>query len=254
MANSVVTVGNGPIKVLALHGWFGCAEGWGPFVDVIDKRKFTYAFMDCRGYGGSMHLQGNYTIAEIASDAIAVADQLQWERFSLLGHSMGGSAIQHVLADAASRVRALVAVTPVPASGVPFDDETWKLFRSAAANPQARRAILDGSTGRRLSGHWLDSMMQRSLERSSQDAFSAYLNSWARTDFSSRIAGAKQPIKVIVGENDPGLTEEVMQQTYMRWYPNAELQVMGNAGHYPMDETPVALATSIEEFLTRTNT
>ena len=45
-----------------------------------------------------------------------------------------------------------------------------------------------------------------------------------------------------------------MQQTYLRWYPNAELQVMGNAGHYPMDETPVALVTSIEEFLLRTNT
>jgi pimeloyl-ACP methyl ester carboxylesterase len=40
-----------------------------------------------------------------------------------------------------------------------------------------------------------------------------------------------------------------MKATYLAWYPNASLEVMPNAGHYPMDETPVALATSIEAFL-----
>lgn len=33
--------------------------------------------------------------------------------------------------------------------------------------------------------------------------------------------------------------------------PGAEMDVLANAGHYPMFETPVALATSIEEFLGR---
>jgi pimeloyl-ACP methyl ester carboxylesterase len=56
-------------------------------------------------------------------------------------------------------------------------------------------------------------------------------------------------VKVIVGEHDGALTPDVMKATYMAYYPNAELEVMGNAGHYPMDETPIALATSIEAFL-----
>jgi pimeloyl-ACP methyl ester carboxylesterase len=56
-------------------------------------------------------------------------------------------------------------------------------------------------------------------------------------------------VKVIVGANDPALNADVMKATYLTWYPNSELEVMANAGHYPMDETPVALATSIESFL-----
>lgn len=35
----------------------------------------------------------------------------------------------------------------------------------------------------------------------------------------------------------------------MQWFPNAELHVMSNAGHYPMQETPIQFATVIDNFL-----
>jgi pimeloyl-ACP methyl ester carboxylesterase len=41
-----------------------------------------------------------------------------------------------------------------------------------------------------------------------------------------------------------------MRATFTNWYPNCEIEVFANAGHYAMDETPVALAGSIEGFLT----
>ena len=194
-------------------------------------------------------MAGEFTMKEIASDTLALADRLGWKQFSLVGHSMGGKAIQHVLADAPARVRRLVAVTPVPAAEVPFDDAGWKLFASAAKSPDARKGILNFSTGNRLSEAWLDRMLKHSLEHSTEEAFAAYLLAWAKGDFSGRIIGNPVPVLVIVGEHDAALTSEVMRGTYMQWYPNAKLEVMPNAGHYPMDETPVALATAIERFL-----
>ena len=41
----------------------------------------------------------------------------------------------------------------------------------------------------------------------------------------------------------------VGRATWMRHYPKAQLQVVANAGHYPMDETPIILATLVERFL-----
>ena len=249
MPNTYISIGHGPHRDLGLHGWFGSARGWGPLVNVLDRERFTYVFMDYRGYGGSKAAPGKFTIEEIATDAIALADSLRWDRFSLLGHSMGGKAIQRVLVDAPSRVNKLVAVTPVPAAAVPFDDAGWGLFTSAAKSADARRGIIGFSTGNRLSATWVNTMARHSLDNSTEEAFAAYLLAWAKSDFSARVQGLTTPVKVIVGEHDPAITADIIGATFLVNYPHATLEVMTNAGHYPMDETPVALATSIEAFL-----
>src|SRR5260221_9394208 len=120
MASRHIRIGKGPHKVIALHGWFGSAAGWGPYAKVLDEERFSYAFMDDRGYGGAKGVKGEFTMQEISADALALADALGWERFSLIGHSMGGKAVQQVVADAPGRGKKLVALTPVPASGLPF--------------------------------------------------------------------------------------------------------------------------------------
>ena len=244
-------VGSGPHRVLVLHGWFGDAHAFAPMEPALTADEFTYAFMDYRGYGGMRDASGEFTMDEIAADALALADHLGFAEFSLVGHSMGGMAVQRVLVAAPARVRKLVALTPVPASGVPFDDAGWALFNGAAANPDNRHAIIDYTTGNRLSKTWVRRMVDYSLACAAQPAFAAYLRAWAKTDFSGDVAGMPLPVKVIVGEHDPALTPTMMQMTFLSTYPDCELEVMANAGHYPMHETPVALATSIENFLRR---
>ncbi|PRX43414.1 pimeloyl-ACP methyl ester carboxylesterase [Prauserella shujinwangii] len=249
MAEEVLRVGDGEHPVLALHGWFGSGAAWRPLWPHLDGDRFSYVFPDYRGYGARRDEPGEHTIAEAAADVLALADRLGFDRFSLVGHSMGGSVMQRVLADAPDRVRALVGVSPVPASGVPFDDDGWALFAGAAEDPGNRRAIIDLTTGNRLSGVWLDAMVRHSLENSDRRAFAEYLPAWARTDFHAEIEGSPVPVKVIAGEHDPALGAETLRATFAAWYPNCEVEVFGNAGHYAMDETPVALATAVEGFL-----
>ena len=68
-------------------------------------------------------------------------------------------------------------------------------------------------------------------------------------DFSASIKGNATPVKLLIGEHDPSLNAELMQNTWMAWYPNASLETLRNAGHYPMHETPLALAAAVQEFL-----
>jgi esterase len=248
MPNTFHRVGTGAHAVLVLHGWFGDAHAFDSIEPWLSGEEFTYVFMDCRGYGGMRDVRGNYTIDEIANDALALADALGIETFSLIGHSMGGMAIERIAVLAPDRVRALVAVAPVPCGGIAYDPPTLQLLEAAAGSMSIRRGIIDRSTGGRLPAAWLDWKAQYSMARAAPEAFAAYFPAWADTDFSAEIAG-RHPVKVLVGEHDPVFNAALMDRTYLRRYRQATLEVLENAGHYPMNETPLALVAAIEHFL-----
>lgn len=242
-------VGEGLNKVIVLHGWLGDSRAFESLMPFLDQTAFTYAFMDYRGYGKSAHIAGEHTMAEIAEDAISLADSLGWEQFSLVGHSMGGMAIQWLVAQAPQRVLAMTGITPVPASGFPMDVDTEALFRGAKTNPECRQTILMHTTGNRLTSVFGRMMTERSLAQTTPEAFDDYLTAWSQTDFAERVAGLTVPFQVLVGEHDPAVTELLMRDTILKWFPNASVSVIPNAGHYPMLETPIALITLWETFL-----
>jgi pimeloyl-ACP methyl ester carboxylesterase len=142
-------------------------------------------------------------------------------------------------------------VAPVPATGLPLGESEWSLFVSAATSLASRAMIVNHATGNRLTPAFVDGIVQHSRDNSTAEAFGAYLPTWARADILGRIKGNEVPVKVITGEYDPTQPAEFMEQAWLQPYPNSELEVLRGTGHYPMYETPVALAVSIEEFLAR---
>ncbi|WP_418955364.1 alpha/beta fold hydrolase [Streptomyces tritici] len=241
--------GTGPARVIVLHNWFADRSSFDAFRAHADPEAHTYAFLDCRGYGDAIDAEGAYTMEEVAEDALAVADHLGWDEFSVLGHSMGGKAAQWMLLRAPGRIRSLIGVAPVPAAGFPFDEQSWELFSKAAEEPGNRRVIIDHTTGGRHDDAWLDAMVERSLARSSQTAFRAYLDSWSGTDFHEQIKGNPTPVLLVAGAHDPALGAATMEATWLQWYPNARLEVFDEAGHHAPEETPAELATVVERFL-----
>ncbi|MBT2479298.1 alpha/beta fold hydrolase [Streptomyces sp. ISL-94] len=242
-------IGSGPVRVIVLHDWFGTSANWGSALDYLDPHGFSYAFLDCRGYGDRRDVPGRYTLHEIAEDVIELADELGWDTFSLLGHSMGGKAAQQVLVRAPGRVEKLVGLTPVPAAPYEMDDTTHALFYGAAEDPEKRRIILDLITGNRASRHWIERMVAHSLSVSRPEAFAGYLADWQPRDLSSAVKGNPVPVLVLVGAYDLALTADVMRATWPTWYPNCRITTVPGAGHYPPHETPVAFATEVEAFL-----
>lgn len=244
-----VVVGSGPNKVLALHGWFGHAHAWGPLVEWLDTDRFSYAFMDYRGYGARMGIAGQFTMDEIAADALTLATALGWERFAVVGHSMGGMAALRVAVEAPERVLKVLGINAVPPSGYPFNDEGWGFFSQAAGSEEVRRQILDLTTGRRLTPTFIRWLAAGSLAHSTPEAFAAYLTAWGRTDFAARAAALTQPVHQLVGEHDPAVGEALVRGSTLRTLPHGTVETLANAGHYPMFEVPVALATAMERFL-----
>lgn len=242
-------VGAGPTKIIAIHGWMGDHHLFDPFLDAIDRDRFTCAVFDCRGYGGRRDEPGDMTVEAIARDTVALADALGWQKFHCLGHSMGGMAAQRLMVDSPDRLRSTILVASVPASGAKINEERRELLLGAIADPAARRRLIDINTGGKLEAAVLDHILGISLAGTEGPALRTYMASWTGTDFAAEAKGSELPVLVIVGGRDPGATRAAAMSALQPLYPRAVLEEIAGSGHYPMQEAPAVLAALIAAYL-----
>jgi pimeloyl-ACP methyl ester carboxylesterase len=244
-------IGSGPEHVLVMHDWFSDCSSYDSLLPYLDTKSFTYAFADLRGYGKSKDLTGSYNVDEASQDVRALADGLKWNRYHVVGHSMSGMIAQKIALDAGDRIKSVVAITPVPASGSPAPAEMMSFLKDAAlANDEAAAQCVGFMTSNRHSPQFYEYKVNKWRQTAKAEARLAYLQMFSETNFQDQVQGMQTPFMVVSTEYDsPAYRQDAMRQTFLSWYPNAELTVLSNAGHYPMQEVPVNLVSVIENYL-----
>jgi pimeloyl-ACP methyl ester carboxylesterase len=243
--------GNGAEKILVFHGWGLDHSAFASMYPALDTQTFTFAFMDYRGCGLSKNQNGLLSIEEIGKDAIELADHLKWNTFHLIGHSMGGMVVQWVASEIPSRIKSAVAVTPVPACGSPqIPQERRHFLLKAGDSAEGLAMFFMAGTANRHNMAWAKSMAEKSLSITDHEVYAKYTLAWADTNFLEKVMGVKVPLKVLVGDHDT-ITAEMIEQTILKWFPNSELEVLSNCGHYPMFEIPINLASICQDFMGR---
>jgi pimeloyl-ACP methyl ester carboxylesterase len=242
--------GNGPHKAIVMNGWLGCAANWQSMLEAIDPRSCEIAVFDYRGYGTKREMLGAYTFEEAAQDVLALADHMGWDRFALIGHSMGGMAIQRVALTAPERVKSLLGLAPVSAAGSSLLGDRLSLFEKAVKDENARQSIVDFSTGKRLSSTWCATVARDAGNAHLPQAMLAYLNQWGQTDFSAQASKLVLPTRVMVGQHDPSINTVSVATTWLVHHPHASIEEVAGAGHYPMQEAPAFVGSAVERWLT----
>jgi pimeloyl-ACP methyl ester carboxylesterase len=109
-------------RLLQLHGTPGSRVGPTRDLGVYERLNANVVTFDRPGYGQSTP-QRDRTILSVADDALAIADRLEWDRFSVLGISGGGPHALAVGVRAPERVLELgLAVGGPPPELVDPDD------------------------------------------------------------------------------------------------------------------------------------
>lgn len=259
----VVEAGQGGRPVLLVHGFTADSGEVAGVMEPLADLGWHAVAPDLRGHGRSDRPADPdaYSLELMAVDLVALADRLGWDRFALLGHSMGGGVAQLVALDHPHRLTGLVLAStfhgPVP--GITKDLVElgrWVVREAGMAGladaMAARRAENPDSVAaferlqEAIPGYAEQSRAR--LVATSPDMWMAMAPRFVdQADRLERLASLDVPTAVIVGAHDATMLDDCRRLAAT--IPGAALTVIAGAGHVPQLEQPEAWWAAVSAFL-----
>ena len=261
----VVDAGEGGRPVMLVHGFTANSDEVAGVIEPLAELGWHAVAPDLRGHGLSDRPTdaGAYSLELMAADVVALADWLGWDRFALLGHSMGGGIAQLIALDHPERLAGLVLAStfhgPVPGISMELVQLGCWVVREAGME-----GLADAQAARRAENpesvaafERLQEAIPGYAEQSRARLVSTSPDMWMamaprfveQEDRLSRLAALDVPTAVIVGEFDGTMGEDCRRLAEA--IPGATLTVIAGAGHVPQLEAPDAWWAAVSEFLGR---
>ena len=262
---AIAEAGAGGCPLLLLHGFTGAKEDFADWLDPLQEAGWHAVAPDHRGHGASSKPDSEdaYSFEIMAADATRLTGTLGWDRFSLLGHSMGGMVAQCMALADPGRLDSLVLMDTShgPMAGLEPD-----LVQAAIAvvRTQGVDALADMLAGRESP---LETEAHRRL-LADRPGYAAFEDEKFRATAAALYAGmaaafvetpdrldrletlpATLPVLVMVGEEDAPFLEPSERMAAV--IPGASLAVIPDAGHSPQFENPGAWWSALSGFLHR---
>lgn len=253
-------------KVLALHGWLDNAASFLPLAASVPQLDLV--MLDLPGHGRSAHLPpgADYTLAATTNAVLDVADSLGWERFALLGHSMGAGIGSILAASLPQRVRRLVAIEALGALAEAPERTVQRLREGVAAAralPSKKLRVfpdLAAPVRARMQANQLSqASAQLLVERGVAPVEGGFvwssdprltlpaLQRMTETQVRQLIAGIECPVRVIFADPPQAYLPEPLRSERAALLPQGELVVLPGVHHLHM-EAPTEVAHAIGGF------
>lgn len=231
---------------LDLHMWDGLAAELGKSHPVLRY--------DHRGHGGSAVPEAAFTMDDLVDDAARLIRE--WGRGPVLfiGLSMGGMVGQGLAIRHPELVKGLVLANTT--SQYPDAAKTAWVQRIETVKAGGMAAVADMVVQRYMhedhrQAHPAQADALRSrLLRTSPQGYAGACAAVMSVDWLGRLAEVKAPTLVIAGARDAGATP-AMAQAIAEQVPGAQLEVLADASHLSVQETPAEFNRLLQAFIER---
>ena len=262
----------GATPVLALHGWLDNAASFMPLARHLDGLDLVA--IDLPGHGRSAHLApgADYSFYGAVNAVLDVADALGWERFALLGHSMGAGIGSLLAAACPQRITRFVAIEALGALAEVPERTTIRMREAVAAAralpgkslrvfPTLEPAIRARMQANALSEPVARLLVERGVREVHPDegpggfVWSSdprlKLPSFTRlteAQVADLIAGIECPVKVIHADPAQPYLPDPIRRAHAAALRDGELIIIPGGHHLHMEQ-PEQVAAAIGDFL-----
>ena len=254
-------IGDGPPLVMLQH-FRGNLDNWDPaLIDALASERRVVTF-DNAGVGGSTGITPS-AVVQMAIDAIAFLDAMEFVQVDIVGFSIGSFVAQELALIRPALVRRLVLASSAPqgAAGMHgWAPEVIGAVGAPAPNPDGYLSVFfTRSTESRQSGmQTLGRLTARTSDRDKPTAWQTRqaqydaVSAWGIPDHGllQRVAAIDKPVFVANGDSDPMI---LPHYSYLLagLMPQAQVKIYPDSGHGFLFQHHAAFAGDVETFLRR---
>ncbi len=239
--------------IILIHGMFGSLSNLGMLArSLIDR--YRVISVDLRNHGDSPHEQ-RMDLPAMAADIVELMDALQIDSAMLIGHSLGGKVAMQVALNAPVRVTDLVVIDIAPVTYSDGQDQALAGLVALNAAPLESRSAADKLLSEYVDEPATRAFLLKNLARDQQGRLSLKLNISAIQDnYATTLVAAPTgesysgPTLFLKGENSAYIQDK-HRPIIEKLFPQMQLQVVANAGHWLHAEQPQVVNGLVAAFL-----
>ncbi len=261
--------GNGKKVLLFLHGLSSNSDAWYRNIETLDK-DFTCIAIDLPGFGKSYKNADEFTATYFASIVKEFAEKMNIEKFTLVGHSMGGQTAIKFAAKYPEKLDKLILIAP---AGI----EKFSVFDGTAMKMVMNPTTIMASTEEQIDRNYHLNFYK--MPKEAAQMIQDRKNIVKSADFEAHAIAIQKSVKgmlddtitqdlekistptlFLFGKNDalipnkylhPTLTIDELSKTAQESIKESKLVLIDEAGHFLQFEKPIEVNKEIKEFLSK---
>lgn len=239
--------GAGAEPLVFVAGFVADHRWWRPALERLPAGDYRAYAADLRGTGESEMIDRGHTIAQYADDLHQFADALGLTRFTLVAHSLGGGVAMQYAVEHPERLKALVLVNPLAASGTRLTPEVTAWVNAQCGVRDGIRAIVLGAFATPPADAYVDELVEGGL-RWGPAIYLGTMEEMARFNVVDRLAALTVPTLVIWGDKDGVIPFAGIAEIFTA-IPGCALEIWHGIGHTPPIEAPGRFVALLTGFL-----
>jgi len=238
-------------NIFIIHGLFGSLSNLSGLASELQELYHTIS-VDLRNHGNSPH-DNSMTYHEMASDIFALADHLNIENFSIVGHSMGGKVAMACALLNPQRVNKIVVADIAPIAYPDKHNDVFTGLNALTNEPIKSRKSADLTLSAYITTPEVRQFLLKSLIKRGEHyqlqfnlpALSANypaIRSWPEFDNTFN-----KEVLFIKGADSDYIRPEY-QADILQYFPNTKAKMIKDTGHWLHAEKPKTFNRLVKEF------
>jgi len=242
-----VEQGKGDEAIIFVHGYSGALGNWKYVLKLLPEEYHSYA-LDLRGFGQSEN-PGSYKLTEIVEDIYAFSRELKIERFTYVGHSLGGKIGYKFALDHPDVLKAMFLVAPSPAHDfIPEEQRATFIgqITSVFGSQDVLRGFIAEDFATPPNEEFINDFVNDVMEADSaaQKECAVW---WVSTNLEPQLGDIIVPTFIVAGEIDRIPLD--FERRYADAIKGCRFEILKDVGHMMPYETPQRLVNLLTGFI-----